>query len=242
MLRSLKEITKYKIVAKDDDVGSVRDFFFDDGSWAVRYLVADTGKWLPGRRVLLAPVAISGIDWSARQLHVSLNRKQIENSPGVESDRPVSRQKERELSLYYGWPIYWGAPVPVGIPAVGDYVSTAPDDQDGDSALRSAREVTGYHIAAQDGAVGHVEDFLASEEDWYIRYMVVDTRNWLPGRKVLVAPWMIDAVDWANKEVRVDRTQAQVKASPEYNPVSPVSRAYEAEFYEFYGHTAYWKS
>ena len=60
-----------------------------------------------------------------------------------------------------------------------------------DVHLRSANKVTGYRIGATDGDIGHVEDFIIDDETWEIRYMVVDTQNWWPGKKVLVAPQWI---------------------------------------------------
>ena len=122
----------------------------------------------------------------------------------MESDRPVSRQHELELHGYYGWPLYWGGGMvtagTLGVypelvvqpelhkeetPARGEEaVGQAQDDPH----LRSAREVTGYHIQAVDGGIGHVQDFIVDDEDWGIRYMLVDTRNWLPGESVLVSP------------------------------------------------------
>jgi hypothetical protein len=242
MLRSLKEIMKYRIAAIDGEIGSAKDFYFDDHTWAIRYLVADTGHWLTGRQVLLSPVAIASSDWSARQLHVNLSKDQIEKSPGIEADRPVSRQMEYELGSHFGWPIYWGGPVtparPVPATAASGVMET--DRREGDPSLHSVHDVRGYHIEASDGSIGHVDDFIATDEDWVIRYMIVDTRNWLPGRKVLVAPWMVQAILSQDRKVQVDLTQEQIKGSPKYDPATAVNREYEAMYYDYYGRPAYW--
>jgi len=113
-------------------------------------------------------------------------------------------------------------------------------DETNDTHLRSAKEVMGYRIRTTDDEIGHVEDFIIDERPWTIRYMVVDTRNWLPGRKVLVAPDWIDSVDWLEKQVSVDLTKEQVKNSPEYDPAAPVNREYEMQLYDFYGRPKYW--
>jgi hypothetical protein len=251
MLRSLDSLLRYEINATDTNLGKVDDFFFDDCEWRVRYLVVDTGRWLPGRRVLLSPVAVGQADWAARQVHVNLTKEQIENSPGIDTHAPVSRQKEKELTAYYGWPVYWGphgieAPPPlVGQQAEGTATASQPSGgstavaQD-DPSLRSMKEVTGYHIEATDGEIGHVEDFIADDEDWTIRYAVVDTRNWLPGKKVLVAPWMIRAVRWRESRVHLELTREQVQGAPEYDPSAPVNREYETQLYDYYGRPVYW--
>lgn len=251
MLRSLTDIIKYEINATDDNLGKVHDFCFDDWEWRVRYLIADTGGWLPGRRVLLSPVAIDSVDWAARQVHVKLTKEQIERSPGVETHEPVSRQKEKELTGYYGWPVYWSAYLTEGAPNLGDPLalrtakqieesSGAESAEKGDSTLRSTKEVTGYHIEASNGEIGHVEDFIVDEDDWTIRYVVVDTRNWLPGKKVLIAPWMIHSVSWDEAKVHLQMTRDQVQAAPEFDPSAPVNREFEAQFYDYYGRPVYW--
>jgi uncharacterized protein YrrD len=252
MLRSLNSILKYKINATDGDLGKIHDVYFDDREWRVRYLVADTGRWLTGRRVLLSPVAVGSADWAARQVHVNLTKGQVEESPGIEAHEPVSRKKEKEITNYYGWPVYWGPLGVEGAPtlaeekaraatAAGEETSASADSKEDDATLRSMKEVTGYHIEAADGEIGHVEDFIADEEDWTIRYVVIDTRNWLPGKKVLIAPWMIRSVRWHETTVHLDMSRDQVQAAPEYDPSAPVNREYETRLYDYYGRPAYWE-
>ncbi|MGD2109094.1 MAG: PRC-barrel domain-containing protein [Phycisphaerae bacterium] len=251
MLRSLNSILRYEINATDADLGKVDDFFFDDSNWRVRYFVVDTARWLGGRRVLISPVAVDRADWAAHQLCVNLTKDQVEKSPGIEADEPVSRQMEKQLTSYYAWPVYWGPPGAELSPALAEGraraavakahepKTSAPADE-GECTLRSIKEVTGYKIEAADGGIGHVEDFIADEEDWTIRYMVVDTRNWLPGKKVLIAPWMIRSVRWGDTKVHLEMTRDQVRAAPEYDPSAPVNREYESRFYDYYGRPEYW--
>jgi hypothetical protein len=115
------------------------------------------------------------------------------------------------------------------------------EEESGDSHLRSVQEVAGYHIQATDGEIGHVEDFILDDETWMLRYVVVDTRNWLPGRKVIVPPSWVESVDWANRKVSVDFTREEVRTSPEYDPAAPVNREYEVRLYDFYGRPKYWE-
>ncbi|MEA3434926.1 MAG: PRC-barrel domain-containing protein [Thermodesulfobacteriota bacterium] len=240
MLRSVNELYNYVLEAEDGDIGRCKDFLFDDELWTIRYMVADTGKWLPGRKVLISPVSLGppislGPQNLPRDLFpVKLTMEKIKNSPSLDSDAPVSRQYESKWLGYYGFPYYWGGNADENDP---HFRSTAK----GDPHLRSATEVMGYHIQAKDDEIGHVEDFLLDDETWIIHYMVVDTRNWLPGRKVLVTPAWIDSVDWGEKNVSVDLTREQVKNSPKYDPSIPVTREYEEGVYDFYDRPKYWE-
>lgn len=230
MQRSLNDLIGYAIRATDKDLGRVHDWYFDDVSWTLRYMVADTRAWLPGRKVLISPVACGHADFAQGVLPVGLSSEQIQESPSVDEARPVSRQKEVELARYYRWPAYWTETV-----TAGDREGGAPLDLSG-SSLRSAREVTGYGIDASDGSIGHVEDLVAEEGTWAVRWLVVDTRNWLPGgRKVLVSPRWIAGIRWNENSVRVDLDRDSIKDSPVYDPTMPINRAYEERLYDYYG-------
>ena len=230
MLRGVKEIRNYVLQAEDGEIGRCKDFLFDDRYWAIRYMVADTGKWLPGRKVLVSPISLGEPDWASRLLPVRLTKKRIEDAPGLDEDAPVSRQHEVSWTKYYGWPYYWDGANTWGAVAYpgGLYYENLIENKtaefdSGDDHLRSVNEVTGYHIQAIDDEVGHVEDFIVDDETWIIQYMVVDTRNWLPGKKVLVKPAWMDSVDWAESKVTINLTREQVKDSPpEYDLSAPV--------------------
>lgn len=231
MLRSLKSMTKFEIEATDGTFGTVSDFLFDDESWTVRYLVADTGKWLPGRKVLIAPSALDQPTWELETLPVTLTRKQIENGPDLGDNRPVSRQHQIDLYQYFGWPPYFQPtgyftpPTPPPPPSLFSKEEQEELNEGADPHLRSMREVDGYHIEATDGDIGHVEDFIVDDEQWRIRYLVVDTRNWLPGgRKVLVPSLFIDHLSWSEMKVKVDKDQETIKNSPPYDPDALLNR------------------
>jgi hypothetical protein len=214
-------------------VGTLHDLLFDDESWAVRYMVVDTGGWLDGRRVLLAPSVVEQREWPGRRLWTELTQQQVKGAPPVDTDLPVSRQNEIALADHYAWGYYWGIP-----PA-------CPKQADGDPHLRSARAVIGYHIRASDGEIGHVEDLILDDEAaegalWELRYLVVDTRNWLPGRKVLIAPLWANQVSYKEKEVSLELSREQVKKSPEYAPDAPINREYEEVLFDYYGQPKYW--
>lgn len=251
MLLSIKNLTKYKIEAADGNIGHVESFLFDDQSWTVRYLVIDTGNWLPDRKVLISPSALDNPAGQMNTFPVKLTREQIKGSPDIDTDKPVSRQKELKLHKYYNWAPYWGGAMG---PAVAPYAPVSPgfneqaeDEAAGtktkektDSHLRSTKELIGYKLHAEDGQIGHVEDFIVHANDWIIRYMVVDTKNWLPGRKVIIPPNWIENISWSDSEVLVNVDKETIKNSPEFNPLEPVNRKYEIRFYDYYGRPKYW--
>ena len=245
MLRSMVGLKGYRVQAKDGQLGKVDDFFFDDEKWGVRYLVVDINIWLPGGRVLISPASFDNHPhWESRTFPVSLSRDEVRNSPDVNTHQPVSRQKEIEINYYYGWPNYWyvhsaqADVVPTAIPPAGqeEYVKRP----GGDSHLRSVEEIVGYHIMALDGEIGHIDDIIVDDDDWLIRYMVVDVRKWLPGKRVLIATSWIREFDWGLSVVHVDLTKESVRNSPPYDPSAPVNRKEEEALYDYYGRPRYW--
>lgn len=239
MLRSLKEVFGYRLNAQDGEIGKVKDFYFDDERWTIRYLIADTGKWLPGRSVLIAPASFEGRpDWNTRRFPLSLTREQIKSCPPIDSRKPVSRQKEIELANFYRWPLYWQTePNEVFLPTAGTVVMKSSDanGKASDTHLRSAKEVRGYAAEASDGTIGRVTDFIVQDETWAIRYLVIDTKPWIPGRQVLLSPKWLDGIDWLGKSVRIDKSRSEIKKSPAFNPSKPVNKQYEEKLLDYYG-------
>ena len=217
MLRSVNEIRGYVLEAVDGDIGRCRDFLFDDEHWTIRYMVADTGRWLDDRKVLISPVSLGEALWRGHRLKVDLTRKEIEESPLLDSDAPVSRRHERRLLAHHGWPHYWagdgiwGSTLP---PSAFEGAREEAGPDEGDPHLRSIAEVSGYAVAARDGDLGHVSDFIINEGTWQIRFAVVKT-GWL-GRKVLIAPNWIRSVSWENRRVHTSLTGEEIKSSPAF--------------------------
>ena len=255
MLRNASEINGYAIAASDGRLGTVSDFLFDDASWMVRWLVVDTGDWLSGRKVLLPPLVLGHPDPKEEQFPVRLTKQQVKDSPEIETEWPVSRQMEANVYDYYGWAPYWGASLYMGgygfMPGYGSMdragtpsasVETRQREQQiaderrekDDPHLRSIKTVTGYHIHASDGEIGHVEDFLMDDTDWSIHYFIVDTKNWWPGKKVLISPRLVREIDWKDKQVHLHVDRQKVKASPEYDASTTVDRTYEKHFHGYY--------
>jgi hypothetical protein len=248
MLWEASRLRDCTIRASDGEIGSVQDFLFDDSTWTLRWMTVDTGTWLPGRLVLLPTSALRQPDPTRREFPVDLSRDRIKESPGIDEDAPVSRQMETDVYAYYGWTPYWVAGYPF---AGGTYAGlghmptpgaagTLPrggagyplaaqaamrERQKGDPHLRSMSEVTGYYIHARGDSIGHVEEFLIEDKSWVIRYLVVDTKNWWPGKMVLLSPEWIERLSWEDRQVFVDLTREQVRRSPEYDRTASVGRS-----------------
>jgi len=243
MLMNAVQMKGLVIRAIDGDLGTVSQFYFDDETWAIRYLTVETGGWLGGRQVLISPIFVIGTDRQGKRLDVALTTKQVENSPNIDTHRPVSRQDEAAYLEYYGCPYYWGF-YPMGSVAPATDSTETPADrvrkQSMDSHLRSTEAVTGYSIQAADGEIGHAEGFILDDEDWAIRYMEVATRNWWPGKKVLVSPAWIERVSWADSAVYVGLSRDAIQSGPEFDESAPITRPYEDRLYVHYGLPPYW--
>lgn len=260
-LRSVAELRSFTIGATDGDIGTVDDVYFDDQSWTIRYAVVDTGRWLPGRQVLIPPRAIREIDDAGKRVITSLTKGQVQTSPGIETRRPVSRQYETDLYGYYGYPFYWTGPYRWGLEAypyalpLTDLVPprseplpsavaeelAARERESQDPHLHSARAVIGQGIQAIDGELGHVEDFLADDETLAIRYLVVDPQNWWPGEHVLISTDWITGVDENDSTVQVTVSKEAVRSAPVYDPSRSLDRDYEARYHGAHGRRGYWE-
>ena len=247
MLCSAKGLDGFTLSARDGEIGHARELYFDDARWVVRHIVADTGGWLSGRQVLISPYAIEAVDLDKKALAVRLTQEQVKDAPGIDTDKPVSRQHETSYYDYYGYPYYWSGAGLWGVdafPLAGESLVVPPirdsrlptdvareldaaEQEPGDTHLRSSAEVTGYHIEATDGAIGHIHDFLFDDKSWQIQYVVIDTRNWLPGRLVLLSPRFLTGIDWSERRADVRVTREAVKASPPYDAAQPLTPATE---------------
>lgn len=250
MKRSIKSLIGYAMRGTNGDIGKVDDFYFDDETWTIRYLIVKTGNWLSERKVLISTTALQQPDWQKKEFPVKLTKKQIKNSPDIDTNKPVSRQHEKQLSSYYPWGIYWGdEPDEHGAGIFGmmpsdlyneemDENSSEKPEEDAtnnDQHLRSTGAVTGHAIHATDGEIGKVVDYIIDDTTWKIKFLVVETGSWLERSKVLLATQWIKEVNWENSVVVVDITTEAVKESPKFDASQPVNKTYEQKFYDYYG-------
>ncbi|MFP4164308.1 MAG: PRC-barrel domain-containing protein [Chitinispirillaceae bacterium] len=262
MFQTAKRLSGMQLHARDGHIGKIDEFLFDDQNWAIRYLVADIGSWLLGRKVLLSPAALVQVE--DHSIKVNYTKDQIRHSPDIDSAQPISRQMEQELHDYYSWPYYWvypghynslggaiypGLSYPSGFPQplMEEPLTARAVEQEREtekrvrrSHLRSFKEVGGYAVQSTDEEVGHVEDFIVDDRKWVIRYLVANTKAVLPGKKVLLAPQWLLGIDWGETKVYADASGDLIRNGPEYRPGMEIDRDYENRLYDYYGRPKYW--
>jgi hypothetical protein len=245
MQRSINNLVGYGINAKDGKLGKVNEFYFDDITWSIRYLVVETGNRSSERKVLIPRAALGITDWKSRNFHVNLTIKQVNNSPNIDADKIISRQKERELFNHYGLQYYWENGFyyrPIQIDSFTNIANkkTVKKEDDftqefyKDQHMRSTNKVKGYYIHANDGEIGHVEDYIVDDEKWNLCFLIVDTHNWQPGKKVLILPRWINRIDSNESKVYLNLSQESIKNIPEFDPSQPIGTNYETELFNDY--------
>jgi sporulation protein YlmC with PRC-barrel domain len=228
---SVKELFDFKIQAEDGEIGSVHDVLFDDDAWTVRYLVVETGTWLFGRKVLVAPVAASEPDRVSKHVPLRLTKEQVKDSPDISADPPLSRDQEMRLNNYYRWPYYWDPGLasfahetviaPMGSLA-GEATNITPDhplpatDQR-DYNLRSARNLMGYEVHGGGEMIGEVADLLLDGAAWTVPYVVVRMHGMSDDRQVLLPATSVRKLGWPDREVLVDLGPESFWGAPSYD-------------------------
>jgi sporulation protein YlmC with PRC-barrel domain len=214
MILRWKDLKGYRLRTADGPIGEVEDVLLDDVSWDVRYLVVNTGNWLPGPGVLISPVSVADSDWTSREIKVDLTREQVKSSPPLEVNEPVSRQFEIELHGHYKWPPYWTPLSGVGPPPTEEQVQRAnrsSDDDERDPNLRSAKELLGYNVNGVDGEVGRIEDVVVDLKYWRVPWLTVATRRWLIPKEVTLAAVEVDRLSWAEQKAYVGLPKKTIK-------------------------------
>ena len=242
MLRTANHIIGYGIAGNDGDIGHCSDFLFRDDDWSISYLAVDTGRWLPGKKVVIPPSVVSRPDWESKTIPVSLTIERIKGGPTVNSKDIVSRDYEKQCLEYYKWPAIAAASISVAGPVVQPTIprSVARSVEAlGDNHLRSMNVVKTYKLEATDGEIGFIEDLILDDESWRVRYFVACTSAW-KGKDVLVSPQWIESIDWADKRVKVDLPINSIKSSPNFDPAIAINREYEARLYNYYGKPVDW--
>jgi sporulation protein YlmC with PRC-barrel domain len=211
----------YAISAQDGPIGTVKDFLFDDDTWSLKWLVVDTGNWLPGRQVLV-PVSTMGTPFDVtRSISVGLSMERIKNSPGLDFDQPVSRQAEATMFGYYGLDPFIGAglyPVSNSIAVPFDVQFVAPSERQPipdtqDHRLRSMAAIKGYHCHATDGDLGFLADVLIDTYRSRVSDFVIDTGTWWPDQQVVIAPQSINVIRWRDSQIDLQLSRATIRQS-----------------------------
>jgi uncharacterized protein YrrD len=261
MLKSVKQIQGFTLKSNDGEIGKVVNFLFDDQDWIVRHLVVETGNWLFQKKVLISPVAINEVLLGKREIVVSLSKSQIEASPDVDTEKPVSRIMEAQIYDHYQWPYYWGASSawgmttfqgvmggPITFSQPGTSLESelqkeaAPAILEDELHLRSSREVLGYHVKGPENSYGHVSDFVLEMKNWAIRYLVVDLHRVFSRHPVLLPRECVDGIRWSDQQFCVNRSEEDLARAPKFRPKEPITRKFEERTFEYFGRSGYWES
>jgi sporulation protein YlmC with PRC-barrel domain len=191
MLRSLKQLYGKQLSATDGEIGTIKDFYFDEENWAIRYLVVNTGNWLASRKVLISPHSIPSHPASGKSIRVGLTRKKIEKGPSIGSQNPVLREYEEQHHKHYGLTPYWKA-------NAADMIGPQLQPE---THLHSALSVTGYLVRVGDETIGHVSDFMVNTENWNIGQLVVKTGHRLSGMDTLISPKRVERISYDQSTV-----------------------------------------
>jgi len=219
------KLFKAAIDGADGHIGSVHDVYFDDQSWMVRYLVVDTGRWLPGRKVLLSPEVIVPPWHGETAMSVKLARDQVRSSPEIDKMQRIPRQAEQ---LLHRSPNPEVLDMPTPSPPPPQSAASREERHEGhtlpespsDFHLGSAKGVRGYRVWASDADTGHVADILFDDELRRILFFVVDIEEWLSGKKVLVSPRFVPRVDLVNSRIEVEVLSGAIKTGQAYEPAA----------------------
>ena len=257
MLRLTKELINYNVKAFDDEIGKVNDFLFMDEDFIIRYMVVNIGALVFGRDVLISPNELGEPDWVSKQFPVNLTKEEIQESPDIKTDQPISAMDLERLHDHYKWPKFWtplntagtgpSTPSQTSIGAVKpehrtDTARLAIEKQmqlDGPK-LRSIHEVIGYDVDANDGVAGKIEDIIIDDKNWRLRYIVIKTGNIFNNKNVILAVDWINWISHRNSKLRVDMPVKLIEQSPEFDPQTPMTRREEEVFYDFHGKPYYW--
>lgn len=219
MLQDSKRITGRIIQASDGDVGQVTDFLFDDTSWSLRYLVVETGPWLNGRRILLAPESFErNAFYISDPLPTKLTREQIGNSPLFDNHQKISRDYEENYYDHHGWSGYWNRSNPEDT-AISAMVSPAqmreiaPDRPH----LHSVNSISGFHLHAKDGNIGKVSSVSIETRKWKVAEIVVETGHWYSGKQILILTETIERISYDNSAIYVDLSLDDIRTTPADN-------------------------
>lgn len=219
MLWRVTDIQDYSVWAIDGDIGELDQFYLDVNRWMVRYLVVDTGAWLPRRKVLVPVIAVQTLDqWGV--FHLTLTRSQIRHCPPVDPTQPISRAAEQAYIHHYGLPLDWGGSIE---PASATEPLQLATDTNNAPYLLSTRELAGLRLQSPAEVLGHVEDCLVDDQSWSAPYLRISAGHWLPGKTALLPTARLGEVDLERKRIHTQLTRDQICNAPDVDPLAPPS-------------------
>ncbi|EDM37833.1 hypothetical protein PBAL39_15449 [Pedobacter sp. BAL39] len=218
-----QRLLEFSLDAKDGEIGKIKDIYFDDHTWELRYFIVETGSWLFQRKVLISPDAVdSEAKISSNVLPVNLTKDQVEHSPNIDTDMPVSRQMESSLFDYYSWPLFGRAGM--GYPTTGmlkgatAFANKVEREPDFDPHLRSFKHIAQYEVWNAQGRVGLAKDFIINTSDWKISFLLLDDASTSDRERVVVAAECIISVDWDTYKVKISLKNDEIQSALRINP------------------------
>lgn len=229
MLYLTSTLKSYNIHATDGEMGKVKDIYFDDHSWAIRYAQIDTNKWLPTRNVYVSPSSFKGVNVEDELVEVNHTKETIKNSPTIPADSEISTANEESLTEYYGWNRYWRGQNLWG--AVDrPFVPKIPDQDEENAKKRTEMEMNenrnyvllnesdtlGMKVHGHDGKMGEVTDLVFDDEYWKIQYLAIKFVKLPAERYYLIDTKHITSVEWTEKDLYVDLKADYLEALTSY--------------------------
>jgi hypothetical protein len=243
MLRQIRELGTYRLHATDGDIGHLEQFYFDDRDWKIKYFVVDIGTWLHGKKVLMLPSAITGVDAPTRTIITAFTKQQVQESDDIGKHKPEGLEQPHDYFLYLGWPHYVAnalsdsehGPVPGGAPdPVKGKISEHSIRAAYDEHLRSSKVVSRYHVMAVDGEIGQIEDGTVDDQTWTIQYLVSTVRTWWSAKRVLLPTEWIRLVSATESNVYVYLTRNSIATAPAFDPEKPLTLGLENDLHRHY--------
>src|SRR5262245_48487903 len=238
MLRQIRELGAYRLHATDGDIGHLEQFYFDDRDWKIRYFVVDIGTWLHGKKVLMSPAAILGVNAPTKTINVAFTKQQVQESDDVGMHKPVGLEQPHDYSLYLGWPYYLGLNAVNDSDSARDLEKGATSEpsfrQAHDEHLRSSKVVSRYHVMAADGEIGQIEDGIVDDQTWTIEYVVSTVKNWRSSKKVLLPKEWILWVNAAESNVYVSLPRNTIATAPAFDPEKQLTGDLETSLHDHY--------
>jgi hypothetical protein len=245
LLRSLNLTRGAPLAAQDGDAGVIQDFLFSDEDWVVRYLVAALPGPL-GRRILVSPIALEEVTAEPGEFRIRLPLEQLEQTPDVAEDEPITRAWETTYFRFYAWPVYWGGGgatgfwggsqfpgVLMGAPVPVEPAPAPPEaEAEQESRLHRAADFRGYSVLSADGEeLGQVDDFVMDDATWRLAFVGV----YAGGRRVLVPIECCDHGGWAENRMNTHLTRQAVETAPDWEPLEVIPEEYERHLRAHYG-------
>ncbi len=211
-MQGLKHLFGYHVRATDEEIGKVEDFFVDDRSWTVRYMLMRTGGIFSGASAVIPAACLGQPNTASRSMPVKFSKAELEGL--AEADvKPVGDEMRALCKALYGKS---DDRRDRGFIRVG---CTTNQDAAA-SSLRSVRELASYQIETRDGPCGLCTDLLADLHEWKVPYLVVNTKEFRPHGHVLAPTTWVQEISWRDMEIEVATSREKLQHAQRFDAAS----------------------